>query len=519
VKLRTALLALTVGAAACGSDPSGASEMPGDAEAPDSSPPSRAPDAGAAEDSSPPSPVVAVAHERELRGAWISTVYNGTWPSKTGLTKEAAQAELLALFDALAGAHMNAVFLQVRPESDAFYASTLEPWSRFLTGTQGQSPGWDPLAFAVEQAHVRGLELHAWLNPYRGLASGATMPAANHPTKMLPDRAYPYGTQVWMDPGAPEVRAHIRDVVRDIAMRYDVDGIHFDDYFYPYPVAGATFPDDVTYDAYVAGGGALPVADWRRANVDTLVREVHDLLADVRPDIRFGISPFGIHRPGTPPGIVGLDAYAVLYCDAPRWMHEGWVDYLAPQLYWPTTRTAQAYGKLVTWWSDLAEDGRSIVIGHDLTKLGQEEWPVTELALQVELARVERPKGARGNIFFTAAALRDDRLGIRTALASKFWKTRVTSPPLARAREAEISPPITTVEGKELVVSTAGARVRGFGVYRHEAGAFRLTDFVAPAASDPSRSSARIALGAGTWAVSVVDRRGVESGGARVVVP
>ncbi|MDF2692416.1 MAG: putative glycoside hydrolase, partial [Labilithrix sp.] len=276
---------------------------------------------------------VVVGHERELRGAWISTVYNGTWPSRTGLAAAAAKAELTTIFDALASARMNTVFFQVRAESDAVYASTIEPWSRFLTGKQGEDPGWDPLAFAVEEGHKRGLEVHAWLNPYRGLVSTQIEVAASHVTKMLPTATRAYGNLLWMDPGVPEVRAHILDVVRDILMRYDVDGIHFDDYFYPYPVTGQTFDDAAPFAVYTGGGGTLAKDDWRRSNVDALVRETSELVLQTRASVRFGVSPFGIYRPGIPAGITGLDAWATLYCDPVRWMDEGWVDYLAPQLY------------------------------------------------------------------------------------------------------------------------------------------------------------------------------------------
>jgi len=473
---------------------------------------------------SPDEVTVAVSHDREIRGAWVSTVHNGTWPSRTGLSQQAAKSELLALFDALAAAHMNAVFLQVRPESDALYASILEPWSRFLTGTQGQSPGWDPLAFAVAEAHTRGLELHAWVNPYRGMTSTSVVTAANHVTRMLPDRAYPYGAQLWMDPGAPEVRAHIIDVVRDIVTRYDVDGLHFDDYFYPYPVAGTPFPDDVTYDAYVTGGGALDRNDWRRSNVNTLVREVSELVAQVRPDVRFGISPFGIHRPGMPAGITGLDAFAELYCDAPRWMNEGWVDYVAPQLYWPTTRTAQAFGKLVTWWAGLAQNGRSVIIGHDLTRIGTPEWPLSEISQQVKLSRDERPKGVRGNLFFTAKALATDQLGVRTELASTYWSVNAATPLLATAGNATLATPVVTAAGNTVQLAAPApapapapaVRLRAWAIHRRIGIRWKLAELVM---AKPGIPTATLSLPPGDYAISAIDRRGVESAGALLTVP
>lgn len=519
--LRALLISLAVaGMPACASETfETASPEPPPVEPQPDPAPSPAPGPGT--EPAPPAPV-AVAHERELRGAWISTVYNGTWPSKTGLTMAAAQAELVALFDALVAARMNVVFLQVRPESDALYASALEPWSRFLTGVQGQSPGWDPLAFAIQAGHQRGLEVHAWVNPYRGITSTSVTRAANHVTKMLPDRTYPYGAQLWMDPGAPEVRAHILDVVRDLVTRYDVDGLHFDDYFYPYPVAGTPFPDDVTYDAYTSSGGTLARADWRRANVNMLVREVSELVAKLRPDVRFGISPFGIHRPGVPAGITGLDAYAELYCDAPTWMAEGWVDYVAPQLYWPTTRTAQAFGKLVTWWAGLAGNGRSVLVGHDLTRLGDAEWPVSEIGLQMKLSRAERPKGLRGNVFFTAKALATDTLGVRTELVKSYWTESVATPPLASASGATLAPPVLTAAGRDVTLgapappSDEGVRVRAWAVHRREGETWKLAELVS---AQPGASTASVTLPRGDYAVSVIDRRGVESAGARITLP
>ncbi|MCZ7682039.1 MAG: family 10 glycosylhydrolase [Sandaracinaceae bacterium] len=196
-------------------------------------------------------------HERELRAAWVASVFNITWPSRNDLSVAASRAEIARILDLMAALRMNAAVVQIRPESDALYRSSIEPWSRFLTGTQGTDPGWDPLAVWIEEAHARGIELHAWMNPYRGMASASATTAATHVTRTLSPHAHPWSTTIWMDPGASEVRAHVVSVVRDVVGRYDVDGIHFDDYFYPYPDGTRTFPDDATYDAYLAAGGAL----------------------------------------------------------------------------------------------------------------------------------------------------------------------------------------------------------------------------------------------------------------------
>jgi uncharacterized lipoprotein YddW (UPF0748 family) len=470
-------------------------------------------DAGRAPDTSDIERVT-VGHDRQLRGAWISTVYNGTWPSNTGLTEATAKAELVAQLDALASANMNAVFFQVRPESDAVYASVLEPWSRFLTGTQGTDPGWDPLTFAIAEAHERGIELHAWINPYRGLTSSAIAVADTHVTKALSAHAVVYGNQLWMDPGAPLVRAHILDVIRDLLERYDLDGLHFDDYFYPYPIANTTFDDDASYAAYTGGGGMLAKGDWRRSNVDTLVKEAAGLVAKTRPDARFGISPFGIYRPGTPPGITGLDAYAALYCDPVKWMKEGWVDYLAPQLYWPTTRAGQAFDKLVAWWGTLPGPGQSIFVGHDATKVGDADWPLSEYDTQMKLIAAQRPNGVLGSIFFSAKPLVSDELGLRTALAKDHWSRPATTPLLAVAPPLaanELDPVIARSEdGKVVVTPPAGKHVRAIAVYATDGSLARLV----PAADAPATRP--LDLEEGRWAISVIDRFGRE--GPAVVI-
>jgi uncharacterized lipoprotein YddW (UPF0748 family) len=441
-------------------------------------------------------------------------VGNTTWPSKTGLSPDAAKAELAAIFDALASANMNAVFLQVRPESDALYASTLEPWSRFLTGVQGQDPGWDPLAFAVDEGHRRGLEVHAWLNPYRGLVDAKSQVAETHPTKTLAGATRAYGGQLWMDPGAPEVRAHILDVVRDIVSRYDVDGVHFDDYFYPYPVSGQTFDDAATYAAYTNGGGTLGRDDWRRGNVNALVQGTAEAVTTTRGDARFGISPFGIYRPGMPPGVTGLDAWAEIYCDPTLWMSQGWVDYVAPQLYWPTTQTAQAFGKLVDWWA-FASGGRAwIFVGHDATKAGEDGFDLAEYGAEMDLVRAQRTRGVLGSVFFDAGPLATDKAGLRTMLAARYWAVPATSPPLLSAATVPPPPaPDVMLDGRSARVGTP-PRTRAVVWYRGNGSAYKI-ERVIPAAAPVTT----VDLQPGTWAASLVDRRGVESEGATVEAP
>ena len=289
----------------------------------------------------------------EFRSTWVSTVFNIDWPSRSGLPTGDQRRELREYFDLMTDLNMNVMVLQVRPAGDAFYDSSLEPWSQWLTGTQGVPPFpyWDPLEWAIEEAGRRNIEVHAWLNPYR--ASVRPDWSGLHPDHMayrFREYAYPYGRNLWMDPGAQVVQDHIYNVVMDITRRYDVDGIHIDDYFYPYPSGSTPFPDDATYAAYLIGGGTMSLADWRRDNVNRMIRRIHDGIKSVKRHVKFGISPFGIYRPGQPGGmpnpIRGLDQYSRIYADPKLWLQNGWLDYLAPQLYWAIAPPAQVSSRL-----------------------------------------------------------------------------------------------------------------------------------------------------------------------------
>lgn len=456
---------------------------------------------------------VSVGHLRELRGVWVASVGNINFPSAKGLSVAEQQAELTAMLDATAAAGLNAVFLQVRPESDALYASTLEPWSRYLTGTQGGDPGHDPLAFALTQAHARGLELHAWFNPYRAAATASAEFADNHVSKQLPEYAYVYGTALWMDPGAAAVQDRLVAVIADVVTRYDIDGVHFDDYFYPYP-NGEPFPDDATYGAYQAGGGSLGRADWRRDNVNRMVQRVGETVAQLRPAVRFGVSPFGIYRPGMPRGIEGLDQYAEIYADPVKWMQEGWLDYLAPQLYWPTTKQAQAYGPLIEWWSGIAVGGRHVFAGNYLSKLGSDDvWTLDEFLAQIALGRGYYAQGSRGNIFFHVGPILNNQDSVADVFAAEVYPSRALTPPIAAlAGEVVAAPLVKLVAGTATLSHPDPASLRAWVVYRAEGQGWAL-DRITPA-SEPS-----LELTPGTWAISAAARSGVESMGVRVSVP
>lgn len=296
--------------------------------------------------------------EREFRAAWVATVANINWPSKPGLPVDSQQKEALALLDFLKVNNFNAVIFQVRPQADAMYQSSLEPWSYFLTGTQGKAPEpfYDPLQFWTEAAHDRGLELHVWLNPYRahhpqgGPVSDSSI-VKKKPSLVLPLKDTGYW---WFDPSLKGTREHATAVVMDIVKRYDIDGVHFDDYFYPYKEynKGEDFPDSASYAAYKKSGGKLLRGDWRRDAVNSFISNLYSRIKKEKKWVKFGLSPFGIWRPGYPEGICCFDQYDVLYADAKLWLNKGWVDYFSPQLYWPISRYAQSFPLLLGWWRD-----------------------------------------------------------------------------------------------------------------------------------------------------------------------
>lgn len=330
---------------------------------------------------------------REFRGAWVATVHNIDWPSKPGLPAAQMKAELRAILDRAVELRLNAIVFQVRPACDALYASKLEPWSQFLTGEMGRAPegGFDPLEYAVAEAHLRGLELHAWFNPFRAIASQKGSVSANHVTRTHPAWTRRYGSQVWLDPGDAAVREHARAVIMDVVKRYDVDGIHIDDYFYPYPVKGGggtvSFPDDATWQRYQAGGGKLERNDWRRDNINQLVESLYRGIKAEKRWVKFGISPFGIWRPRVPETIeAGLDSYDHLFADSRKWLQEGWCDYYAPQLYWGIEPAKQSFPVLLNWWLAQNKEKRHVWPGIAADRIGAQR-PASEITRQIVLSR------------------------------------------------------------------------------------------------------------------------------------
>ncbi len=363
---------------------------------------------------------------REFRAAWVASVANIDWPSRKGLSSAQQQAEIVAIVERAAALGLNALIVQVRPSADALYPSALEPWSEYLTGTQGQAPEppYDPLQRWVEEAHRRGIELHAWFNPYRARHSAALSPIApNHIARTDPAVVKSYGNFLWMDPGEPAAAQRTVDVVLDVVRRYDLDGVHIDDYFYPYPESTGTppveveFPDGPSWQAYLASGGTLARADWRRRNVDTLIERLHAAIHREKPAVRFGISPFGIGKPERrPSGIAGFSQYDKLYADVERWVRQGWFDYLAPQLYWPIDSPPQAFAVLLDYWLDENVQQRHVWPGLFTSRIDAtpKSWLPAEIVDQVSLLRTRRRAG--GHIHFSMVALMENRKGIADRL-------------------------------------------------------------------------------------------------------
>jgi uncharacterized lipoprotein YddW (UPF0748 family) len=341
---------------------------------------------------------------REFRGAWIATVANIDWPSKPGLPVAQQKAELLALLDRAAQLKLNAVVFQVRPSSDALYSSALEPWSEYLTGKMGKAPSpfYDPLTFAVEECHKRGLELHAWFNPFRArhfMAKSTVAP--NHVSVTHPELVRKYGSYLWLDPGDPAGRDYSLRVIMDVVRRYDIDAVHFDDYFYPYAETNALgsnidFPDDATWKKYGAASG-LSRDDWRRSNVNHFIQDTYLAIKAVKPWVKFGVSPFGIWRPKNPPQIKGFDAYQEIYADSRLWLAQGWVDYFTPQLYWRVDPPQQSYPVLLNWWSQQNARGRNLWPGLIASNVGG-KWQPDEIIRQIKITRAQN--GAGGVVLY-----------------------------------------------------------------------------------------------------------------------
>lgn len=373
---------------------------------------------------------------REFRGAWVATVYNIDWPSKAGLPASRQQSELLSLLERAAELKLNAIIFQVRPGCDALYASDIEPWSQWLSGRMGRAPepAYDPLELAVRLAHDRGIELHAWFNPFRAMPNREHPACPMHVSRSRPDFIRRYGQYLWLDPGDPHVRDHSLKVILDVVRRYDIDGVHLDDYFYPYPAKSGNggslpFPDEPTWEKYRALGGRLGRAEWRRSNVDSFVQRLQEEIRKAKPWVKFGISPFGVWRPGHPSSVhADIDAFEDLGADARRWLSEGWIDYLAPQLYWSIDAPKQSFPALLDWWLKQNPQHRHLWPGLADDRIGKSR-PASEIARQIKLVREKSPASSSpGHLHWSIKHLIEDRRGIASLLKEQIFTDRAVIP-------------------------------------------------------------------------------------------
>ena len=402
--------------------------------------------------------------KREVRAVWIATVANLDWPSSRTASTQTQKNELISILNDLKQTGINMVVFQIRTECDALYDSPYDPWSYWLTGQQGSppSPFYDPLQFACDEAHKRNIEIHAWFNPYRAEKTvGSYSIHPSHVTIQHPDWDIQIGTFKFLNPGLPPVREYVAKVITDVVRRYDIDGIHFDDYFYPYPPNNITNEDASTFANY--SRGFTNIGDWRRDNVNLLVESIYDSINCYKPWVKFGISPFGIWKNNVPPGIVGTSSYFDIYCDPIAWLNGQYIDYVNPQLYWQIGGP-QDYSLLMPWWASVSNN-RHIYTGHALYKMsGSWNWPASEIANQIRLNRQE--PNVEGSVFFRTDFILWNTKGIADTLGNNFYYYPALSPTMAWKDSILPSSPQTLIasstdQGIELQWSAPGTASDG----------------------------------------------------------
>ncbi|WP_253810387.1 glycoside hydrolase family 10 protein [Hydrotalea flava] len=370
----------------------------------------------------------------EMRGVWVATVVNIDWPAEKGMSVEAQKADFIRLLDMQQRNGMNAVFVQIRPAADAFYPSSYEPWSEFLNGKQGlpPTPYYDPLEFMIEETHQRGMEFHAWLNPYRAVFNIHTSSVSpSHITKIHPEWFVTYGNTKYFNPGLPEVRQFVTRVVKDIVTRYKVDGIHMDDYFYPYRIAGKEFPDEKAYRQY---GNGLSKDEWRRSNCDSIIHALYQTIRAVNPFVKFGISPFGVWRNNSqdPDGSntkAGQTNYDDLYADILLWLKKGWIDYVAPQLYWEQGHKLADFDTLLAWWNAHTY-GRDLYIGQAIYRAGTNAAWRNPNELPNQLKAIRSYSTTQGSIFFSSKNFESNPNGWSDSLRYNYYALPAIVPPM-----------------------------------------------------------------------------------------
>lgn len=411
----------------------------------------------------------------EFRGAWIASVENIDWPSKRGLPVDSQKAEFIKMLDVLQRIGMNTVIMQIRPVADAFYPSSLEPWSEYLNGRQGlpPTPYYDPLKFMIEETHKRNMEFHAWCNPYRAVMNiSKSSIAPNHITRIQKSWFLTYGGgteayKKYFDPGNPEARKFVTDVVKDVVTRYDVDAIHFDDYFYPYPIAGKEFPDGETYRKY---GNGLSRADWRRSNCDSIILILSKTIKSIKPNVKFGISPFGVWRnkKEDPEGSEtnALTNYDGLYADILLWQKKGWIDYVLPQLYWEIGHARADYETLVEWW-DNHSYGRQVYIGHGFYRAGSNAAWKDKNQLPRQINMLRDYENIQGSAYFSAKNFYKNPNGWNDTLRNNYYKNLALVPPMKWIDSVPPPNPFVSKSGKNVLVKKGikSERLRSYVVY------------------------------------------------------
>lgn len=427
--------------------------------------------------------------KREFRGVWIATVVNIDWPITGRTSVDMQKSDLLAILDADQKAGINAIILQVRPAADAFYAKSLEPWSKWLTGKQGQAPDplYDPLEFAITEAHKRGMELHAWFNPYRATFDNNFKSLCTcHITNQQPSWFFTYGGIKLFNPGIPEVRAYIVKVILNVIDNYDIDGVHMDDYFYPYKIEGQSLKDEQTFRTYA--GEFTDIKDWRRNNVDLLIQALSDSIHTHKPHMKFGISPFGVwaNKGHNPEGsdTHALETYYEQYADSRKWAKEGWIDYIVPQLYRPINDRLMDFDKLVDWWSNNTY-GTHLYIGHAAYRAYEPKSIAFHNPYQIpnQIKYLRNNDRVQGSVFFSQNSLLRNPFGLADSLRLNYYKYPALPPQMEWLDSIPPNPPknvIAKINGgwvslKWDAPDTAkdGERAYGYVIYR-----FKSTDTI-----------------------------------------
>jgi uncharacterized lipoprotein YddW (UPF0748 family) len=418
----------------------------------------------------------------EFRGVWVATVENIDWPARKNMTVAEQKADFIKLLDMHAANNMNVMIVQVRPAADAMYPSPLEPWSEYLTGRQGQGPVpyYDPLQFMIEETHRRGMEFHAWLNPYRAVFSMKTSSIApNHLTRTHPEMFLVYGNKKegykkYFNPGLPETMQHTVKVVKDLVTRYDIDAIHMDDYFYPYRIAGVEFPDQKTYQKY---GRGLTKDEWRRSNCDSIIKMIHDAIRSIKPKVKFGISPFGIWRNKTQDAMGsdtrgGQTNYDDLYADILLWMQKGWIDYVVPQLYWERGHKLADYDILLKWWNDHSY-GRQVYIGHGIYRAGSNTAWRNKNELPDQIRELRQYPAIHGSVYFSSKTFERNPNGWNDSLQQNYYHYPALIPSMPWIDNAIPSQPLIEKQPNNMVklVYKGEDKIKAFGILTLPAGA------------------------------------------------